>query len=102
MDLLGEIIGDVRETDETARASAVTPPSSVGLPASSSAWTPTRSAMPAPEMILLSVPSTDARRDYRREAMAVRPNRAPHAEIFGCIPGDEPEEELAASIEESS
>lgn len=49
-----------------------------------------------------TLPLGEVRRNYPKEATAVRPGQKPYASVFGLIPGEESDEEFAAAVAEIS
>lgn len=49
-----------------------------------------------------TLPLGEVRRNYPKEATAVRPGQKPYASVFGLIPGEESDEEFAAAVAEMS
>jgi hypothetical protein len=56
----------------------------------------------AADAVFSVIPLPEARRDYQREALAVRRGQMPYASLFGLISGDESDEEFGAAVEEMS
>ncbi len=49
-----------------------------------------------------AVPLAEARHDYKRMAVTVRPGQKPYASIFGLVSGEESEEDFTAAVAELS